>query len=580
MDTKKIIIPIILISLFSFLLISYSGASQEEDETPVPSIPLSLYLTSSNGLSTSPSDSGSIPIPDMRLITGGGSRSLGEWTSDPVIGPTVVGGSMDLQLLVRGTFRDFSISASFNINDDEVGYDETRSMNQVSGSVVIDLSASIPDTVLEEGDKVSVSLDVSASMTRNVDIALGNPSSPAKLTFDTDEPDMTFEAHLHGELHMVLSMVPAWGESWITGASATIGEGEESLVLDATSSELTEGILYFEWEVEEVPSGEPPVTLEIQDSSGNIFTVEGEIHADAHDHSHGEIEVTPGNLMLLSGVILGLVAVGYVGGITPLHSFFDERKMRYLLAFSGGVFIATAVFHALPEAIHMSGWWISIPFVLLGFGTLYVIEHYVIDLIDKKFRKKKKGHDHKHEGVKLHLHDHHSPDHSIETDGDLNCEAEVCTHHMNQTSEAAFLGVSLHNLLEGIVIATLFLNPNTQGIGFIVIFATILHKAPCTFSIASLLKIGGHSAKSIKKLVLIVLGMTPIGAILAVAVFIKLDMIFVGMALAFSAGTFLEIGLLDLIPESVKEKKGRGWALFAIALGLVILWGFSLFHGH
>ncbi|MDP7264785.1 MAG: hypothetical protein QGH39_04405, partial [Candidatus Thermoplasmatota archaeon] len=89
------------------------------------------------------------------------------------------------------------------------------------------------------------------------------------------------------------------------------------------------------------------------------------------------------------------------------------------------------------------------------------------------------------------MHDHHSHDHEIYYEDDVTSESNIaCTHHLHTTSQAAFAGVAFHNFIEGIVLTMLFLNPETGVIIWIVLLAIILHKAPCTLSITSLMKMG------------------------------------------------------------------------------------------
>ncbi|MDP6156882.1 MAG: ZIP family metal transporter [Candidatus Thermoplasmatota archaeon] len=176
------------------------------------------------------------------------------------------------------------------------------------------------------------------------------------------------------------------------------------------------------------------------------------------------------------------------------------------------------------------------------------------------------------------MHDHHSHDHEIYYEDDVTSESNIaCTHHLHTTSQAAFAGVAFHNFIEGIVLTMLFLNPETGVISWIVLLAIILHKAPCTLSITSLMKMGGYSSKTIKRGILILLAMTPLGIILTLLAFVGLDEIYIGIALAFSTGIFLEIGVLDLIPESMKEKIGRTYAIIAFLAGFGLLFLFSFF---
>jgi zinc transporter ZupT len=571
------VIPVIILAILIAFALPALGQEEEEEQEELDLTTI-FYLTSSMDMILSSSQAtGSMNLPDFRLITGGGSEVIGIWESDPAAFPVSLGGNTDIEIYLTGTGTSMSFSVTLSIGDEEMASGSTNDASLLSGLAHLYVSLNIPETKLDVGDTVSLEIEFSASMSRGAQIEFGEGTY---ISTSSGKFPMGMEVHAHGgSAHIIAHISPPWGPETITFATAAIIAGDQTTDYDPTSQETVDGVVNFEWSLEEVPDGELIIMVTITDVSGNIHLQEFGGELGIHDHEHSGIMVSSGSITLLILVIAGVMGVGYIGGITPLSSFFDERKMRYLLAFAAGVFIATSLFHALPESLEMSGWWALI-FVGLGFASLYAIEHWVIDFLDKKFRKSGHSHQFQHTGVKLHLHDHHSKDHEILTNGDIDPSDMVCSHHMENTSEAAFFGVGLHNLIEGIVITTLFMNPDTQAIGLIVILATVLHKAPCTFSIASLLKMAGNTPKQINKKVLIVLGMTPVGAVLALLIFMRLDAIFVGFALAFSAGTFLEIGLLDLMPESVKPKKNRWIALVAIALGFGLLWLFSLVHVH
>jgi zinc transporter ZupT len=571
------VIPVMILAILIAFTLPALGQEEEEEQEELDLTTI-FYLTSSMDMILSSSQAtGSMNLPDFRLITGGGSEVIGIWESDPAAFPVSLGGNTDIEIYLTGTGTSMSFSVTLSIGDEEMASGSTNDASLLSGLAHLYVSLNIPETKLDVGDTVSLEIEFSASMSRGAQIEFGEGTY---ISTSSGKFPMGMEVHAHGgSAHIIAHISPPWGPETITFATAAIIAGDQTTDYDPTSQETVDGVVNFEWSLEEVPDGELIIMVTITDVSGNIHLQEFGGELGIHDHEHSGIMVSSGSITLLILVIAGVMGVGYIGGITPLSSFFDERKMRYLLAFAAGVFIATSLFHALPESLEMSGWWALI-YVGLGFASLYTIEHWVIDFLDKKFRKSGHSHQFQHTGVKLHLHDHHSKDHEILTNGDVDPSDMVCSHHMENTSEAAFFGVGLHNLIEGIVITTLFMNPDTQAIGLIVILATVLHKAPCTFSIASLLKMAGNTPKQINKKILIVLGMTPVGAVLALLIFMRLDAIFVGFALAFSAGTFLEIGLLDLMPESVKPKKNRWIALVAIALGFGLLWLFSLVHVH
>ncbi len=79
-----------------------------------------------------------------------------------------------------------------------------------------------------------------------------------------------------------------------------------------------------------------------------------------------------GTLALYAGAILvGALA----GGALPLVG--AMRRSDALLSFSAGVMLGAAFFHMLPEAVEGAGL-SALPFVLVGFLTLFLLERFVL----------------------------------------------------------------------------------------------------------------------------------------------------------------------------------------------------------
>jgi len=515
------------------------------------------------GLPTNESEIGTHACPDFRLITGGGSETLGTWTTPAVQSNLTVAGPVQVRLYARGTGSAVSFTATLSVAGTEVSAGASNAQTMQGGGASFSMTLDLPWTNLTVGDAIAVTITFDAAMSRGVELVFGDPSNPSDVSLATGDIYIVLTKE-KGDLKATVQS--PWGPGAIASAIANV-KGQGSVSPAETQQEA--GSTIFIWHIE--AGGD--ITVTVTDVFGNTYSA---LTSSALVREMSGIELGGGSLFYLGIVLLGVMVTGYLGGITPLHSFWDEKNMRYLLAFSAGIFISVALFHTAPESIVMSGW-MAVVFMALGFAALYVVEHYVIQIIDNRF---KKGQDHEHhhhkDGITLHIHDHHSGDHKIEYEDDVDLSDPVCTHHLHSTSEAAFSGVAFHNLIEGIVVTTLFLNPETQSISLVVLLAIILHKAPCTLSISSLLKMGGHSERTIKKGIIVLLSMTPLGAILAISMFIGVEKSLIGLALAFSTGTFLEIGVLDLLPESLAQKKGRALALTAIAAGMMLLWVFSL----
>ncbi len=509
----------------------------------------------------------------------GGAASLGTWESPGVLTSLTIGGPISIKLYASGTGRDLSFDAAVSAGGEELGSGSSSSRNLNNEGGFFTISLDIPTTTLETGVTISIDITFSAGMSRNVDLILGDASRLSEMSLSSASIPIETEVHLHGDLlHIRTAVSHHWGTDCVVGGTATVDGIADYIDQPATEETVQDNMIIYDWMIEGAANGEKIITINVEDEAGNIYSNEMTYRVRARESN---TSLSGGSLIILGFVLVGVVATGYIGGITPLHSYWDERKMRYLLAFSAGIFISVAVFHTGPESIEMSGWFVLIA-TFAGFAAVYIIEHYVIKFIDKKFKKKHpKGHpphSADKDGIALHLHDHHSQDHEICYEDEVTPESNIaCTHHLHTTSQAAFAGVAFHNFIEGIVLTMLFLNPETGVISWIVLLAIILHKAPCTLSITSLMKMGGYSSKTIKRGILILLAMTPLGVILTLLAFIGLDELYIGIALAFSTGIFLEIGVLDLVPESMKEKIGRNYAIIAFLAGFGLLFLFSFF---
>jgi zinc and cadmium transporter len=105
------------------------------------------------------------------------------------------------------------------------------------------------------------------------------------------------------------------------------------------------------------------------------------------------------------------------------------------------------------------------------------------------------------------------------------------------------------------------------------LLAITSHKVPSSLSLASILKAEGKSTGRIMSFAVMYGLMVPVGAGLyftfdAVLSFESLA----ARALAFSAGTFLYVAVLDLIPHVNRHGKDR-WArnLAALTMGLLLM---------
>src|SRR3990172_6976466 len=225
----------------------------------------------------------------------------------------------------------------------------------------------------------------------------------------------------------------------------------------------------------------------------------------------------------LYGLLAGLITL--VAGILPI--FIDFKGVRYIIALSAGVVIATVFLDLLPETNLKKDAWI----LALGFLLFYII------------------------GSLTMLH----------TCGERECEK----HTMNMVS---IFGMSLDNIIDGIAITIGYLtNPH---VGLIITVAVIIHEIPQDITATLIMKDLGYSTK--KMLIPIVFAAVayPIGAYSAIFI----PATFHEPLIAFIAGVFIYIGIGDLFVEA--HKKFNLKVILSVLLGFVLVFVLETVMGH
>ena len=156
------------------------------------------------------------------------------------------------------------------------------------------------------------------------------------------------------------------------------------------------------------------------------------------------------------------------------------------------------------------------------------------------------------------------------------CEERECDiHHMGIP---AFLGISLHSLLDGVALGAGLLLPQ---LGPVVLLAVIIHKMPDSISISSILLAAGWERRRVATLNLLFSLTTPVGALLAFWLFRSLSPENVAVAIGISAGTFLAIATADILPQVHRIEQRNPVTLLFLLIGLTVSWlGRMVAHTH
>ncbi len=236
---------------------------------------------------------------------------------------------------------------------------------------------------------------------------------------------------------------------------------------------------------------------------------------------------------LLYSLIAGLATLAGVY-LLFLKEGWAENHAIYFLSFSAGTILTVAFTHMLPEALALNTSSLAIAlFTIIGF---YIVEHTI----------------------------------AIHT-----CVEDHCVrHHMGFP---AFVGISLHSLIDGIVIGVGF--EADFSIGLIAALAVLLHKLPVGITVTALLTHAGFSKSKTVALGWVVAAATAVGAVGSYLFVRDVSKESLGMLLAFSAGSFIYIGASDLLPETHKNISKANILLVLVGVVLVYIVSY-LMTGH
>lgn len=223
--------------------------------------------------------------------------------------------------------------------------------------------------------------------------------------------------------------------------------------------------------------------------------------------------------------LLGVAVVMVCGGLLPLAIPAFKRHLHKALSIGAGVMLGSAFFHMIPDAMEAIGHDLGLA-VLSGFLFLYTFEKFIT----------------------VHV-----------------CETVGCEVHTIGLS--AFFGLSLHTFVNGVALGSAILS----GLGPLVFIAIATHKLPEAFSLSAILLHEHYKRRQIIFMHILFISMIPLGAIAVDAISIATNGYWASFLLAFSAGTFIQIAVSDLLPEVHKAQQGRFLNLFFFFIGIILM---------
>jgi zinc and cadmium transporter len=241
-------------------------------------------------------------------------------------------------------------------------------------------------------------------------------------------------------------------------------------------------------------------------------------------------------IIILSTFLVSLISLGGIITLILKKKIF-KKILMILVAFAAGTLLGASFFDILPEVIEEYGT-NNLFYVLAGILTFFIIEKYI-------------NWHHCHEG-----------DCNIRPFAYLN-----------------LIGDGVHNLIDGILIAASYFH--SFQVGLVATMAIAFHEIPQELADFGLLVHAGLEKKRALILNLLSAMVSLVGALLGI-VFVNRFESIIPIFLSISAGGFIYLALVDIVPEIHKEtdKFKIIFQSLGLVLGLFFMFLLSRFFGH
>lgn len=297
----------------------------------------------------------------------------------------------------------------------------------------------------------------------------------------------------------------------------------------------------------------------------------------------------------ISLLSLAMLVGCYVSGIIPLAVNFSEERLKLVTVLGAGLLCGTALAVIVPEGVHAL------------YEEALEAKHHEIGEI-QKVKEAETG----AEVLEVHDHDHSKLHAYIGVSLVLGfvfmlLVDQIGSSHMHSTEdpEAAraasskittTLGLVVHAAADGVALGAAASTSQTS-VQLIVFVAIMLHKAPAAFGLVSFLMHAGLERNRIRKHLLVFALAAPVLSMLTYLGLSKSskealsEVNATGVAMLFSAGTFLYVATVHVLPEvggmghSHKADSGAAKGLtrvevLALVIGCLIPLILSIGHQH
>lgn len=266
----------------------------------------------------------------------------------------------------------------------------------------------------------------------------------------------------------------------------------------------------------------------------------------------------------------------FVSGMIPLSTSLSQRKIQLCSIFGAGLLVGVALAVIIPEGVSAlyslggdndgsekdQGFTVAVS-LIAGFVMMLLIDNLG------------GGHSHSHGGPPARP---GSPDYQrLDTESNVTGSGASTPPQRSSGSNTITLGLIVHAAADGIALGAASATERSD-LQLIVFIAIMLHKAPAAFGLTSVLLREHLSHDRIRTNLFIFSLAAPMGAIATIVVFYLIgggetlgaDWGGPAIAMLFSAGTFLYVATVHVLPEVTHGEKVKGWDLILLNVGIVL----------
>ena len=252
-------------------------------------------------------------------------------------------------------------------------------------------------------------------------------------------------------------------------------------------------------------------------------------------------------LIILCAAVGGIASAAFAVALLWIPAERSARMLPHFVSFATGALLGAALLALLPEAMEDAG-----PSGAHGVGSALLIGLGVFFVIEK---------------LVLWWHSHDEEDAQAPEHGHGRGPAHDHAHAGHASGVLVLVGDSIHNALDGVLIAAAFLKD--PSLGLLTTFAVAAHEIPHRVGDFALLVHAGFSQRRALVLNLATGVASVLGALIAYFA-LQQAMGALPYALAFAAAGFLYIAVAGLIPGLQRRADPRTSATQVLLIGLGI----------